>query len=101
MHGFQQVCEFPELHAMFCVHFSARIRVLINKHAEMKPLLPAILSVCFTSRHEPVCLVLSLPCHPPLLQSTPMSPTSPPALLSPPFIFYTTASLIRAPFKKR
>ena len=47
MPGFQQVCEFPELHAMFCVHFSARIRVLISKHTEIKPLLPSYLKCLF------------------------------------------------------
>ena len=58
--AFSRSLEFPEFHAMFGVHFSERICVLINKYTEVKPLLPVFSSACFTGWRE-VCESRSFP----------------------------------------
>ena len=99
MHGLQQVSfEFPKFHAMFGVHLSERIYVLINKYTEVKPLLPVFSSACFTGWRE-VCESHSFP-YLSLSSSAEHTSVHPSPSFSP-FILYPTASLICACFKKR
>ena len=96
--AFSRSLEFPKFHAMFGVHLSERIYVLINKYTEVKPLLPVFSSACFTGWRE-VCESHSFP-YLSLSSSAEHTSVHPSPSFSP-FILYPTASLICACFKKR